>query len=182
MAAGPELESRLVYSAFVAVVALVRLAELARARRNTRALLEAGAREAGRGHYPAMVALHVTLLLASPLEVWAFDRPWVPWLGIGSLFVIAASMALRWWVMATLGPRWTTRIVVLPGERRIAAGPFRLVRHPNYLAVSLEVPAIPLVHTAWLTAAVLGAANLALLAVRIRAEDRALAEAEHGGP
>ena len=98
--------------------------------------------------------------------------------GTGSVRTIAGTMALRWWVIATLGERWTTRVIVVPGEPAIGGGPYRFLRHPNYLAVAVELFAIPLLHTAWATAALWGGADLALLAVRIRAEDRALAAAE----
>jgi len=87
---------------------------------------------------------------------------------------VAATMALRYWVIATLGERWTTRVLVLPGAPLVASGPYRFLRHPNYLAVVLEVVALPLVHTAWITAVVCGAANLLVLALRIRVEDAAL--------
>lgn len=172
---------RVLYSGLVILVAAVRLVELARARRNTRRLLAAGGREVGRGHYPVMVALHVALLAGAPLEVWLLARPLLPPLAALGLGVLAGTMALRWWVMATLGERWTTRIVVLPGAARVTAGPFRFLRHPNYLAVAFEVPAIALVHTAWLTALVVGGANLALLRHRIRTEDDALAAAGGSG-
>jgi methyltransferase len=86
-------------------------------------------------------------------------------------------MALRWWVIDTLGERWTTRIWVLPGAPRVTGGPFRFLAHPNYLAVGLELFALPLVHTAWVTAAVFGGANLLLLAHRIEVEEAALAAA-----
>lgn len=162
------------FVALVAAVALERLAELAVTRRHERALFARGAVEHGAGHYPTMVTLHTGLLVAAPAEAALLGRPFLPWLGWPMLAVVGATMALRWWVIATLGERWTTRVLVLPGAPLVARGPFRLLPHPNYLAVAVEVVALPLVHTAWLTAAAFGAANLALLAVRIRCEDRAL--------
>ncbi len=131
----------------------------------------------GRGHYPLMVALHAGVLAAGLAEVWLLGRPFLPGLGFPMLALVAATMALRWWVVATLGRRWTTRVVVLAGAPRVERGPFRLLRHPNYLAVAVEVFALPLVHTAWLTALVFGVADLALLAHRIRVEEAALAAA-----
>ncbi len=165
---------RLAFFGLIGAVAVARMLELAVARRNTVRLLAAGGREVGRGHYPVMVALHTAVLALSPLEVWLLDRPWLPWLGAASIATILAATGMRLWVMRTLGARWTTRVIVPAHGGRITSGPYRFLRHPNYLAVALEVPAIPLVHTAWLTAAVFGLANLALLAVRIRVEDRAL--------
>ncbi len=172
------VDSRVLYTALVAAVAAARLAELAVAGENRQRLLARGGVEAGAGHYPAMVALHAAWLLACPAEVWLLRRPLLPPLAVAMLALTGAAMALRYWVISTLGGRggrWTTRIVVLPGAPPVDSGPFRLLRHPNYLAVAVEVLALPLVHTAWLTAIVFTAANSALLAVRIRAEERALA-------
>jgi methyltransferase len=174
----PPIDSRVLYTALVLAVAAARLAELRLASRNRRWLLARGAVEAGAGHYPAMVALHAVWLAACPAEVWLLRRPLVPPLAAAMLVLLAGAMALRYWVIRTLGDRWTTRILVLPGAPRIESGPFRHLRHPNYLAVALEILALPLVHTAWFTAAVSTAANAALMAVRIPAEERALAVRE----
>jgi methyltransferase len=146
-------------------------------RRHERALRARGAVEAGAAHYPLMVAVHAAMLGGAGGEVLLLDRPFLPWLGWPMLAVVAATMALRYWVVATLGERWTTRVLVLPGAPLVAGGPFRLLRHPNYLAVAVEVVALPLVHTAWSTALLCGVANLLVLARRIRVEDVALAAA-----
>lgn len=161
----------------VLAVACERLAELVVSRRHERLLRRRGAVEHGRGHYPVMVALHTGLLVAAPAEVLLLDRPFVPWLGIPMSALVVATMAVRYWVIATLGERWTTRVFVLPGAPLVAGGPFRWLPHPNYLAVAVEVVALPLVHTAWLTASFFGVANLLLLTARIRVEDRALGRA-----
>lgn len=174
--------SQLAFLALVLAVAGERVAELVVSRRHEGPLRERGAREAGAGHYPVMVALHTGLLAAAPAEVLLLDRPFLPWLGGPTLALVAATMALRWWVIATLGERWTTRVWVLPGAPLVAAGPYRWLRHPNYLAVAVEVVALPLVHTAWWTAAVFGLGNLWLLAHRIRVEDRALAAVAAAAP
>lgn len=163
------------YLVLVGWVVLERLVELRVASRNRKALLARGAVEAGAGHYPFMVALHTAFLLACPLEVLALDRPFLLPLAVPMLVLLAAATALRFWVIATLGGRWTTRILVLPDTPPVAAGPFRHLRHPNYLAVVLEMLALPLVHTAWITALVFSLANAWLLKVRITAEERALA-------
>jgi methyltransferase len=125
-----------------------------------------------------MVILHTAFLVACVAEAVFLERPFLAWLGGPALAAVAATMALRWWVITTLGERWTTRVWVLPGAPRVEGGPFRWLRHPNYLAVAVELVALPLVHTAWLTAVVFGAANLVLLRHRIRVEDAALSEAE----
>jgi methyltransferase len=175
------LDSRALFTLLIAAVAVERLAELAVSRRHERALLARGAVEAGARHYPLMVAIHAALLLTAPAEVWLLDRPFLPWLGWPMLALVATTMALRYWVIATLGERWTTRVLVLPGAPLVAGGPYRFLRHPNYLAVAIEVVALPLVHTAWLTALLCGPANLLVLALRIRVEDAALAGTVRGG-
>jgi methyltransferase len=160
--------------AFVGLVGLERLAELVVARRNARWSFERGAVEHGREHYPAMVTLHAFLLVGCALEPLLFDRPFLPWLGIPALALVLMAQSLRWWVIRTLGPRWNTRILVIPGGERIGRGPFRWLRHPNYLAVALEGAALPLVHSCWITALTFTLLDAAILRVRIEAEDRAL--------
>lgn len=168
-------DSRVLYTLLVLLVAVQRLAELRVSRRNERRLRARGAVEAGAGHYPVMVGLHAAFLVACVVEVRLLGRPFLPLLGVPALGVLLAAQGLRYWTLATLGERWTTRVLVPPGEPLVAAGPFRYLRHPNYLAVVLEILALPLVHTAWLTALVFSLANAALLRVRIEAEERALA-------
>lgn len=146
-----------------------RLAELALARSNTRRLRRAGGVEFGAAHYPFMVALHVTWLAG--LWLLGHDRPIDPsWL---SLFVLL--QAGRVWVIASLGRRWTTRVIVLPGTEPLARGPYRFVKHPNYLIVALEVAVVPLVLDLPLFALIFTLANGAILAVRMSVENRALA-------
>ena len=122
-----------------------------------------------------MVVLHTGLLAGCLAEVWLADRPFLPWLGWPMLAVVLAAQALRWWCIATLGPQWNTRVVVVPGAGRISSGPYRFLAHPNYVAVVAEGLALPLVHTAWLTALVFTVLNALLLRVRIRSESGALA-------
>jgi methyltransferase len=168
------LDTRVLYTLLVALVAAGRLVELRIAKRNLRRLLERGGVEAAPGHYPWMVLLHTLFLLSCPLEVWLLGRPFLPALGIPMLVLAVLATGLRYWVIRTLDGRWTTRIVVLPGVPPVLGGPYRLLRHPNYLAVITEMFALPLVHTAWITAAVFSALNAAVLRVRIRAEEEAL--------
>lgn len=167
-------DSRLLYTLLVGGVACQRLFELRLAARNRRALLARGAVEAAPGHYPAMVALHTAFLAACPLEVWWLRRPFVPLLAAAMAILLAAAAGLRLWAIATLGERWTTRILCLPGAPPVTGGPYRHLRHPNYLAVVIEMAALPLLHGAWLTATAFSAANGVLLRVRIRAEEAAL--------
>ena len=152
----------------IALVALQRLGELIYARRNTRALMERGAREVGAGHYPLMVLLHGGWIVA--LFVLTEPDPVPHWLWLA---VFAICQVLRVWVLAELGPYWTTRVIVLDGAAPVRRGLYRLVRHPNYLIVAIEIPALPLGLGRPLVARVFGLLNLALLAYRIWVEDGA---------
>ncbi|MET7889213.1 isoprenylcysteine carboxyl methyltransferase family protein [Streptomyces avermitilis] len=165
------------YALLVATVAAERVVELVVARRNERWSTARGAIVTGQGHYPAMVVLHTALLVGCLAEVWLADRPFVPALAWPMLAMLAGSQALRWWCIGTLGPRWNTRVIVVPGLPLVTSGPYRLLRHPNYVAVVAEGVALPMVHTAWVTAAVFTVLNAVLLTVRIRCENRALAAA-----
>jgi methyltransferase len=163
------------YAALIVLVGLERLAELMVSNRNLRWSRGRGGVEAGAGHYPAMVVLHSGLLVGCLIEVGLLNRPFVPGLGWSMLALVVAAQALRWWCISTLGRQWNTRIVVVPGAGRVSSGPYRFLPHPNYVAVVAEGFALPLVHTAWLTAAIFSVLNAALLTVRIRSESRALA-------
>ncbi|GAB2927824.1 isoprenylcysteine carboxyl methyltransferase family protein [Nonomuraea fastidiosa] len=163
------------YLVLVGLVVLERLAELVVARRNLAWARARGGVEYGRGHYPFIVLLHVALLAAAPAEVWALHRPFLPALGWPMLALVVLAQGLRWWCIRTLGHQWNTRVVVVPGLPLVDRGPYRWFRHPNYVAVVAEGIALPLVHTAWVTAVAFTAVNAALLAVRIRVEERALA-------
>lgn len=167
-------DTRVLYTVLVGLVALQRLAELTLSRRHERRLRSRGAVEVGGGHYPWMVALHAAFLASCLAEAWWLGRPFVPALAATALAVLLAATGLRVWTLRTLGARWTTRVLVLPGEELVAGGPYRFLRHPNYLAVVLEVAALPLVHAAWATAIVFSALNVLLLRVRIGVEERAL--------
>ncbi|GHA70921.1 isoprenylcysteine carboxyl methyltransferase [Streptomyces tendae] len=164
------------YALLVLAVAAERVAELVVARRNAAWTLARAGVEHGRGHYPVMVALHTGLLACCLLEPLLADRPFLPALGWPMLALALLAQALRWWCIATLGPYWNTRVIVVPGARLIGAGPYRFLRHPNYVAVVVEVAALPLVHSAWQTAAAFTAANAMLLTVRLRCENTALAQ------
>jgi methyltransferase len=163
------------YALLIAVVACERLAELVIARRNLAWSLERGGVEVGAGHYPVMVVLHTAFLVGCLAEVILLDRPFLPALGWSMLAIVVAAQVLRWWCITTLGPRWNTRVVVIPGAPRVNGGPYRLFSHPNYVAVVAEGIALPLVHTAWITALVFTVLNAALLTRRITTENAALA-------
>jgi methyltransferase len=170
-------DSRVLYTGLVAFVGVMRLVELVVSRRNVARLEARGAVEVGRSLYPWMVAVHAGFLAACVAEVWLLDRPFLPKLAVACLGLLAAAAALRWWVMATLGRRWSTRVLILPDTDPITGGPYRFLRHPNYLAVVVEFVALPMVHTAWLTAVLFGLADTAILRLRIRAEENALSAA-----
>lgn len=163
------------YTVLVLATGAERIAELIVSTRNAKWSFARGGVEFGKGHFPPMVALHTGLLLACLAEVWFADRPFIPWLGWPMLVLVLASQALRWWCIATLGPRWNTRVIVVRDLPLVTGGPYRWLKHPNYVAVVVEGFALPLVHTAWITALVFTVLNAWLLAVRIRCEDRALA-------
>lgn len=160
----------------LALVTLQRLGELVLARRNTRRLLARGAYEASPGHYPLIVALHAAWLLG--LWLLGRDRP----VQLAWLAVFLALQAGRLWVLASLGGRWTTRIIVLPGAAPVRTGPYRWLRHPNYLVVAGEILTLPLALGLPVYGLAFSALNALVLAVRIRAEAAALARAQVTSP
>ncbi len=165
----------LAFTVLVALVGLERVAELVVSVRNAAWSKERGGVESGQGHFPFMVVLHTGLLVGALVEAWV-RRPDVPSvLAWSMLALVVASQSLRWWCISTLGRRWNTRVIIVPGLPPVTGGPYRLMRHPNYVAVVVEGIALPLVHAAWITALVFTVLNAGLLAVRIRVEDRALA-------
>ncbi len=164
------------YAALLALVALERLLELRLSQRNAAWALAQGGVERGRGHFRAMTALHTALLAGALAEVLLADRPFIPALGGSMLGLALAAQALRYWAIHSLGRRWNVRVIVVPGAPLVSRGPYRYLRHPNYLAVVLEGIALPLVHSAWVTALVFTLLNAWLLAVRIRCEEEALGE------
>ncbi|MFI1680461.1 isoprenylcysteine carboxyl methyltransferase family protein [Streptomyces sp. NPDC020607] len=158
----------------VAAVTAVRLVELTVARRNARWAFDRGGAEYGQRHYPAMVVLHVCLLVGILAEAALADRAFMPLIGWPCLALLALAQAGRGWCMRALGPQWNTRVIVVPAVPLVTTGPYRWMRHPNYLVVVVEGIALPLVHTAWVTALLFTLANTAWLVVRIRTENRVL--------
>lgn len=162
------------YIGLLVATGLERLVEVRVSNRNAAWSFARGGVEHGRGHYPVMVLLHTGFLVACGLEVLLLDRPFVPALGWPMLALAALCQVLRWWCITTLGPRWNTRVIIVPGLPRVTGGPYRWLRHPNYLAVVLEGIALPLIHSAWLTSLCFTACNAMLLYVRVQSEERAL--------
>ncbi|QNN65429.1 hypothetical protein H9L12_02090 [Sphingomonas rhizophila] len=154
--------------AILGFVTLQRLVELPIARANTQGLLARGGREVAPGHYPFIVALHASWLAA----LW-WLAPGEP-ISIPLLVLFGLLQVIRVWTLQTLGPRWTTRIIVVPGETLVARGPYRFLHHPNYFVVIGEIAVLPLVFGLWQLALLFSLLNAAILTVRIRAEDRAL--------
>ncbi|MEO6704038.1 MAG: isoprenylcysteine carboxyl methyltransferase family protein [Jatrophihabitantaceae bacterium] len=161
------------YLLLILAVAAERIGELVVSQRNLAWSRARAGVEFGAGHYPVMVVLHTGLLVGCLIE--AHWRAFVPALGWPMLALVLAAQGLRWWCIATLGRQWNTRVVIVAGAGRVTGGPYRWFSHPNYLAVIVEGFALPLVHTAWLTALVFTVLNAALLRVRIGVENRALA-------
>ncbi len=168
--------SQWLYLAFLAALGAERLFELFLSRRNAARALSRGGVEVGQAHFRVMALLHTLFLVACAIEVVLLDRPFPGGFGFVALAGAVAAQALRYWAIHTLGDRWNVRILFVPGDAPVTSGPYRFLRHPNYLAVVLELLLVPLVHGAWLTAVLFSLANAALLVVRIRAEERALGD------
>jgi methyltransferase len=159
----------------VSLVVTQRLLELVLARRNERLARAKGAVERGRGHYPFIVALH-SLWLVSTLVEGILRGPELPVFWPIPLALFLLVQPLRYWAILSLGESWNTKILVVPGTKPIGRGPYRYLTHPNYVVVVVEILAFPLVFGAWISALVFTVLNAALLYVRIREENRALAE------
>lgn len=164
------------YLGFLALLGAERLFELALSKRNAARALAQGAIEVGQRHFRVMSVLHSLFLVSCAAEVYLLDRPFPGVWGFVALAFAVLAQALRYWAISTLGDRWNVRVIVMPGAGPVTGGPYRFVRHPNYVAVILELLVVPLIHGAWLTALTFSVANAALLYVRIRTEERALGE------
>lgn len=168
------MNSLTAFTIVVCAVGVERLIELVVSTRNAAWSMQRGGRETGRGHYPFMVALHSGLLVGALVEAWV-RRPDVPELqAVIMLGLVVASQALRWWCIVTLGRRWNTRVIVVPGLAPIRTGPYQILAHPNYVAVVIEGIALPSMHASWMTAIMFTTFNAILLTVRIRVENAAL--------
>jgi methyltransferase len=164
-----------IYFGLLVVLIFERLAELVLSQRHAALSLRSGGEESGQGHFPAMVALHTMLLVGCWLEPIALHRVFIPALGWPMFALVLLANALRWWCIATLGTRWSARVIVMPGMPLVRTGPYRYFHHPNYAAVIVEGAALPLMGSAWITACAFTVLNAALLTVRVRCETKALA-------
>ena len=162
------------FTLLVVAVAVERVVELVVAQRHLAWARSRGGVESSPGHYPAMVLLHTGLLAGCLVEAWVARPPSRPALGVAMLVLVLLAQGLRWWCIRTLGPQWNTRIVVVPGMPAVTRGPYRWLSHPNYVAVAVEGLALPLAGSAWVTAVAFTLLNVALMAVRIPAEEKAL--------
>jgi methyltransferase len=163
------------YQLLIGVVAVERLAELVVTKRNRAWSQAHGGVEFGAEHYPVMVALHTALLVGCLAEPIMLHRPFIAALGWPMLAIVVAAQALRWWCIGTLKHQWNARVIVIPGAARVTGGPYRFLPHPNYVAVIAEGFALPLVHSAWITALMFSVLNAVLLRTRIHVENSALA-------
>jgi methyltransferase len=166
--------TKIVFLILLACVALERLVELQLSRRHQRDLASCGAQKHGDPQYRWMVALHAGVLIGAAVEVILLQRPFMASLAVPALLLFSLATLLRWWVIRTLGVHWNTEVVDSVSLGVVSDGPFRWIRHPNYLGVFVELIALPLIHTAWITAAVAAAGNLFILRNRLRIEERLL--------
>lgn len=163
------------FTALIVLVGAERIAELVVSRRNAAWAFARGGVETARRQLPWMVALHVGVLLGALAEVWLLGRPFIPGLGWPMLAITIGCQPARYATVQALGRRWNTRVIVVPGMPPVTSGPYRRMRHPNYLVVAIEGVALPLVHTAWITAVAFTVLDaVLLLGFRIPAEERAL--------
>ena len=162
------------YLILLALLIVERIFELYRARRNAKRAFEHGAIEVGQAHYRVMVVFHTLFIASCAVEATFFQHifaPIVAWIALAAEIV---AQALRYWAVTTLGDRWNTRIIVSPDRAPVTGGPYRFMRHPNYLAVVIEIAAVPMIGSAMFTAIIFSIGNALILAVRIPAEERAM--------
>jgi methyltransferase len=166
--------SVILFGSLLAAVATLRFAELRISENHQRELLSRGAARVDDPRFPWMVALHTGILIGAALEVVLLKRPLIPGLAAPMLAIFLAANALRWWVIRSLGDHWNVQVVDSTRLGVVTSGPFRFVRHPNYAAVFAEMLALPLIHTAWMTALAGSLAHVAVLAQRLSTEERVL--------
>ncbi|MGA2095848.1 MAG: isoprenylcysteine carboxylmethyltransferase family protein [Candidatus Acidiferrum sp.] len=166
--------SVIAFLGLLVAVALLRIAELQISRRHQREMLARGASRVEEPRFRWMVLLHTAVLIGAALEVLLLHRPFIPMLAAVMFVIFLAANVLRWWVIRTLGNHWNVQVVDSTGLGVISSGPFRYVRHPNYAAVFAEMLALPLIHTAWITAIAGSLAHIAVLSMRLSTEERVL--------
>lgn len=172
------MSSQVLYTMLIALLALERTYELGLSRQNAQWARRRGGVEYGRAHLGWMKLLHIAWFVGCIIEVWYADRPFVPWLAGLCFSLLVLAQALRYWAVRTLGRRWNIAVIVLPGVAVEHSGPYRWLRHPNYLAVVVEGFAVPMIHCAYVTALVFTVLDAWLLRHRIRCEEEALSR--HG--
>ena len=155
-------------------VAALRIVELQISRRHQQSMISHGASKVAEPHFRWMVAVHAAVLIGAGLEVVFLKRPFIPWLAASMFILFLAANAVRWWVIRTLGEHWNVQVMDSTRLGVIVSGPFRFVRHPNYAAVFAEMLALPLIHTAWITALAGSIAHVVVLAQRLSTEERVL--------
>lgn len=171
-----------IFTGLVGLLALQRIYELRLSRKNEAIIRSRGGREYAPGQLQVMTALHVGWFIAMLLEVHLLRRPFLPVLSLLALLTLLVGQGLRYAAIRSLQWRWTVKVMTMPGLPLVRQGIYRYLRHPNYLGVALEILAVPLLHSAYVTSIVFSLANMLLLSARIRAEDRALLEAVSGPP
>lgn len=164
------------YLGLLLLLVIERLFELRLSKHNAAWAFERGGVERGQGHFRWVKLLHTALFFACVAEVVVLERVFSPAVGGAMLGVAILAQALRYWAIGSLGRHWNVRVIVVPGAKAIRRGPYRYMRHPNYLAVVLEGIAVPLIHSAFITAIAFTVLNAVLLSVRIRCEEEALSE------
>ena len=169
------MSGEVAFTILLVLVAIERIVELVISKRNLTWSFAQGGIEFGRSHYKYMVVIHVFLLLGSLIEVWIVRpllNPTLSW----TMFALAiASQGLRWWCIGSLGQRWNTLVVIIPGKAAVTSGPYKWFKHPNYVAVVIEGFALPMVGFAWRTAIIFTVLNTFVLRARLKSENAALA-------
>jgi methyltransferase len=166
--------SLVIFYSVVAIEALERLFELVLSKRNSRRVIARGGVVLDHPIHRVVAISHVIWLVAVPLEVFLFNREFNPFVASVCLVILGLAMVLRYWAVLTLGDRWNIRIITEPGKKRITGGPYRCFRHPNYVAVYAEYFALPLLHSAWFSAFVLGTIGSIVIAAKTKIEDEAI--------
>jgi methyltransferase len=166
--------SEAAYLILLAVIAGERGFELILSRRNARRAFDRGGIEVGQSHYSAIVIFHVLFLVSCAIESLIRQRPFAGAIATLALSGTIAAQSLRYWAVRALGERWNTRVIVVPGQAPVTSGPFRYLRHPNYLAVVMELACLPMIRGLWITALGFSVGNAVLLSIRIPIEEHAL--------
>jgi methyltransferase len=162
------------YIVFLSLVGLERIYELHVSAKNAAAAKEQGGFEVGQRHFVAMKILHTAFLIGCGAEALFLHRPFIPELGIPMFAIALLMQGLRYWAVTSLGEAWNVRVIVVPDRLVTLKGPYKFLRHPNYLAVIIEGIALPLIFSAWITAIAFTVLNAVILFIRIRCEEQAL--------